>query len=163
MPRQRQIKLGAASSRGQPRPVVLMARADWPHRPWFPHRCKGGPLRKLWLWLECALVAWPAAALVGKADDDAWIRLPGVALHASRALAAAAATAATTATATAGTAAGTTAGTAAGSSAAPAPTEAAAPRLLWASIDSFHWHEGLHRPIGYTGQRWAHRQLSYEA
>lgn len=94
--------------------------------------CKSGPLRKLWLWLECALTAWPLAAMIGKADDDAWLRLPGVALHVSRAHAAAAA--------------------AAGGSESPL--------LMWASIASFHWHEGLHRPVGYTGQRWAYRLLS---
>ena len=108
--------------------------------------CKSGPLRKLWLWLECALSAWPHATMVGKADDDAWLRLPGVALHASRAIAVAAAHTAAAAQAT-----------------RPAAAHDEPPLLaVWASIASFHWHEGMHRPVGYTGQRWAHRMLPGE-
>ena len=29
-----------------------------------------GPLHSIFLWWECALYAWPNAALIGKADDD---------------------------------------------------------------------------------------------
>ena len=35
-------------------------------------------LQKHVQWFECALVAWPAAMMVGKADDDAWVNLPAV-------------------------------------------------------------------------------------
>ena len=37
-----------------------------------------GPLLSTWQWLECAVSAWPRAALVGKAEDDVWVHLPGV-------------------------------------------------------------------------------------
>ena len=39
---------------------------------------KSGPLLKLFRWLACATTAWPRARLVGKADDDTFIHLPGV-------------------------------------------------------------------------------------
>ena len=37
-----------------------------------------GPLQSTWQWLECAISAWPRAALIGKAEDDVWVHLPGV-------------------------------------------------------------------------------------
>ena len=37
-----------------------------------------GPLQSTWQWLECAVSAWPRAALIGKAEDDVWVHLPGV-------------------------------------------------------------------------------------
>ena len=37
-----------------------------------------GPLLSTWQWLECAVSAWPRAALIGKAEDDVWVHLPGV-------------------------------------------------------------------------------------
>ena len=49
--------------------------------------CKAGALRKLMLWLRCAAAAWPNAAMIGKADDDVWLHLPGVSAHVSRSLA----------------------------------------------------------------------------
>lgn len=42
---------------------------------------KTGPLLKLFLWLQCATVAWPQAQLIGKADDDTYVHLPGIADH----------------------------------------------------------------------------------
>ncbi|KAL1510928.1 hypothetical protein AB1Y20_005756 [Prymnesium parvum] len=42
------------------------------------HR-KQGPLAKLLLWMRCAAAAWPGALLVGKADDDTWVHMSGVA------------------------------------------------------------------------------------
>ena len=47
---------------------------------------KTGPLLKLMRWLECAAVAWPQARLIGKADDDTYIHLTGVADHLERTL-----------------------------------------------------------------------------
>ena len=91
--------------------------------------CKAGPLRKLLLWLECALSAWPRAELIGKADDDTWVHLPGVAAHVSRSLSAL--------------------------QAKGLPRAA----LVWGSIESYHWHEGVHRPVGFTGMRYAYRRL----
>ena len=34
-----------------------------------------GPLTSTLLWLRCAVVAWPHAELIGKAEDDTWIHL----------------------------------------------------------------------------------------
>ena len=47
-----------------------------------------GPLISLQLWLDCALEAWPNAAMIGKADDDVWVHVPGVELHLQLTLAA---------------------------------------------------------------------------
>ena len=38
-----------------------------------------GPLRSIFLWWECALRAWPNVHLIGKADEDTWLHLRGVA------------------------------------------------------------------------------------
>ena len=97
--------------------------------------CKQGPLAKLLLWLECALVAWPRAQLVGKADDDLWASLPGVALHVRRSLAVAC-------RAVRGAGAG---------GAAPCAAAESGPLLFWGSLETFHWHEGIHRPVGFGG------------
>ena len=48
--------------------------------------CKAGPLRKLQLWLSCAVAAWPHARFIGKGDDDVWADLPGVALSVAASL-----------------------------------------------------------------------------
>jgi len=40
--------------------------------------CRASPLRKLMLWLKCVAMAWPAASLVGKADDDTWVHLASI-------------------------------------------------------------------------------------
>lgn len=40
-----------------------------------------GPLTSLMYWYECALVAWPKAGLIGKADDDVYLHLPGIEVH----------------------------------------------------------------------------------
>ena len=37
-----------------------------------------GPVQSTWQWLECAVSAWPRANLIGKAEDDVWIHMPGV-------------------------------------------------------------------------------------
>ena len=94
--------------------------------------CKAGALHKLILWLECAMAAWPKAAMIGKADDDAWIHLPGVAAHVTRSL------------------------SALGWLNAPPPPCGG---LVWGSMESYHWHEGIHRPVGFMGMRYAYRRL----
>ena len=48
---------------------------------------KSGPLLKLMKWLECAASAWPAVELIGKADDDTYVHLPGVLQHLDQTLA----------------------------------------------------------------------------
>ena len=40
-----------------------------------------GPMQSLMLWLQCALATWPRAMTIGKADDDVWVHLEGVAAH----------------------------------------------------------------------------------
>ena len=37
-----------------------------------------GPLTSTLLWLRCAVVAWPHAELIGKAEDDTWIHMHDV-------------------------------------------------------------------------------------
>ena len=96
--------------------------------------CKAGALRKLMLWLQCAVAAWPQAAMIGKADDDVWVHLPGVAAHVARSLALL------------------------GWRSAAEATEPGS-GLVWASFESYHWHEGVHRPVGFMGIRFAHRRL----
>ena len=44
-------------------------------------RRNDGPLLSLLLWLRCATTAWPRAQHIGKADDDIWLHLRGVASH----------------------------------------------------------------------------------
>ena len=44
-------------------------------------RCPGGALRSTLAWLRCALIGWPAALTVGKAETDTYLHLPGVAHH----------------------------------------------------------------------------------
>ena len=44
-------------------------------------RRSDGPLLSLLLWLRCATRAWPRAQHIGKADDDVWLHLRGVASH----------------------------------------------------------------------------------
>jgi hypothetical protein len=100
--------------------------------------CKSGPLRKLMMWLACAIEAWPQAAMIGKADDDAWVHLPGIAIHVTTSLAAL-----------------RTGGS-------KRSSEDAAPSVVWGFMESYHWHEGVHRPVGFMGIRYAHRRLPGE-
>ncbi|KAL3896427.1 MAG: hypothetical protein SGPRY_013275, partial [Prymnesium sp.] len=61
--------LAEAASQGDVVLVRAPARAE---------RAKG-PLLSLFLWFRCALVAWPAARMIGKADDDIWVNLTSTA------------------------------------------------------------------------------------
>lgn len=92
--------------------------------------CKAGPLRKLWLWLECATFAWPKASFVGKADDDAWVHLPSVALSVRSTL-----------------------------QAIGSQQVGAAERLYWGQFESYCWHAGFHRPVAFGGLRFTFRRL----
>ena len=51
-----------------------------------PRARSWGPLVSLVGWYECALTAWPRARLLGKAEDDVWLHLPGVEAHLLRTL-----------------------------------------------------------------------------
>jgi len=89
-----------------------------------------GPLVSLSLWWRCALYAWPNAAVIGKADDDTWINLPGVEAHLSASLAAVQEQYA---------------------SAEPAS-------VYWGIFETFHWETNIHRPtewgaLACTGRR----------
>ncbi|KAL1499881.1 hypothetical protein AB1Y20_012564 [Prymnesium parvum] len=44
---------------------------------------KTGPLLTLFLWWRHALNCWPQVKLIGKADDDVWVRLAATATHLS--------------------------------------------------------------------------------
>ena len=46
-----------------------------------------GPLISLVLWWRHALAAWPQVLLIGKADDDVYLHLPGIAQHLAASLA----------------------------------------------------------------------------
>jgi hypothetical protein len=82
---------------------------------------KSGPLMSLSLWLQCALVAWPAASLIGKADDDTWVHLPGTAAHLRGSLA-----------------------TLQAQDPAHAP-----PLMYWGLMESYSWELHSHRPRGF--------------
>ena len=83
-----------------------------------------GPLMSLLLWLRCAHVAWPAASLIGKADDDVWADLPRIALIMQRSLEALDAN-------------GTR-----------------QPRVLVGHLEGYSWDEAAHRPTLWGGAGW---------
>ena len=53
------------------RDIVFLPERERQHK-------ASGPLISTLLWLSCAVVAWPNAALVGKSEDDVWLHLPDV-------------------------------------------------------------------------------------
>ena len=69
-----------------------------------------GPIVSLMLFLPCALQAWPNARLIGKADDDVFLHLPGIALHLQQTLVA-----------------------------AQNATGFSTPHVLWGSLETYHW------------------------
>ena len=87
--------------------------------------CTTAPLRKLWLWLRCALAAWPNARLIGKADDDVWAHLAGIVRSVQRSLSVL-------------------------REASP-PLEQAGteggPRLYWGFFSCYSWDLHAHRPV----------------
>uniref|UniRef100_A0A7S4C6C5 Hexosyltransferase n=1 Tax=Chrysotila carterae TaxID=13221 RepID=A0A7S4C6C5_CHRCT len=87
-----------------------------------------GPLVSLRLWFECALARWPAAELIGKADDDAWIHLEGVSAHLRGTL-----------------------------NALRHPPHSmydkhnsSRPHIYWGFFQTFHWHLQKGSPIGFS-------------
>lgn len=85
-----------------------------------------GPLWSSWLWLECAVQAWPNAQLIGKAETDTWIDLPGVAarIHADLA--------------------------AIDLRHDRAAVAAGPPQIYWGVMESFHWNLHDQRPKGFS-------------
>ena len=94
-----------------------------------------GPLWSAWLWFECALDAWPGAQLIGKAESDVWVHLPGVAARIQRDFDALRRRAA----------ARSTRGAAGG-----APPPSAPPSIYWGIMETFQWDLKLQRPRGFA-------------
>lgn len=76
-----------------------------------------GPVLSLSLWLAHAVAAWPEATLIGKADDDVWLDLAGIAHHLRSSLAATAINA-----------------------------TQSLPLLYWGIMETYSWNEELRRP-----------------
>ena len=86
---------------------------------------KSGPLQSLVLWWQCAVEAWPQASLIGKADDDIWVKLIATAAHLRGSLAALAAQ----------------------------PSfvrEQRPPEMFWGTMETFHWSTFRNRPVGFS-------------
>ena len=82
-----------------------------------------GPLLTLILWLECALVAWPHAALIGKADDDVWVHVDATAAHLQGSL---------------------------GALRGPLGVESSSvPYMYWGLMETYSWSLTSHRPMGF--------------
>ena len=75
-----------------------------------------GPLASLFCWYRCATTAWPRARLVGKADDDVWLHLPGISAHLHASLH------------------------------ALRRNTTGEPQVLWGLFQSFHWDVRVERP-----------------
>lgn len=96
---------------------------------------KRGPLKSLLLWWKCSLHAWPSASLIGKADDDVYLNLRGIAAHGRAAI-----------------------------SAVRAAAGGAEPRILWGAMESYQWNERTHRPVDHRQDtNGVHCQASNEA
>ena len=78
-----------------------------------------GPLATLLSWLVCVTRTAPNAQLIGKADDDTMLMLPGIAAHLR------------------------------GSLAELQRLAGPAPRMLWGLQESYHWDPVTHRPDGF--------------
>lgn len=76
-----------------------------------------GPVLSLRLWFAHAVAKWPEATLIGKADDDVWLDLAGIANHLRSSLAATAINA-----------------------------TQSFPLLYWGIMETYSWNEELRRP-----------------
>ena len=83
-----------------------------------------GPIWSLFLWYDCALSAWPAATLIGKAETDTWQDLPGVAARVLADL------------------------EALRSRASKAHHPPAEPLIYWGVMETFNWNLRVQRPKG---------------
>ena len=92
------------------------------------HGRASGPLVSLRLWWQCTRETWPSAdrspAFVGKADDDVYLHLPGVAAHLTAAVRAVR--------------------TAHPETSSSSPR--LAPRIVWGAFEAFYFEPTLHRP-----------------
>lgn len=95
--------------------ILLPGLADMPR--------SNGPLLTLILWLECALVAWPHAALIGKADDDVWVHTDATAAHLQGSLRAL--------------------------RTQMRLTEVDVPHMYWGLMETYSWSLTSHRPMGF--------------
>ena len=83
-----------------------------------------GPLLTLILWLECALRAWPHAALIGKADDDVWVHVDATAAHLQGSLDAL--------------------------RMLPQVADNELPLMYWGLMETYGWSLTSHRPMGFS-------------
>jgi hypothetical protein len=83
-----------------------------------------GPLLTLILWLECALRAWPRAALIGKADDDVWVHVDATAAHLQGSLDAL--------------------------RMLPHVADNELPLMYWGLMETYGWSLTSHRPMGFS-------------
>ena len=79
-----------------------------------------GPLHSLFLWWRAACDAWPSVAFIGKADDDTYLNLPGIANHLLESL-----------------------------SAVSEATRSAQPRIYWGAFEQYSFDETRHVPLGF--------------
>ena len=75
-----------------------------------------GPLWSSMLWLACAPRAWPGADMIGHAEDDTYLHLPGIVSHLRY------------------------------TASIPRDSEGRGVRLFWGTFETFHWNENLHLP-----------------
>ena len=80
-----------------------------------------GPLWSNWLWLQCARTAWPHSRLIGKAETDVWLHLPGIGLRLLADMHAW----------------------------ARQRSDKPHPRIYWGVFESFHWDLSVQRPHGF--------------
>ena len=116
--------------------------------------CKKGPLLKLTLWLKCALEAWPAASMIGKADDDVWAHLSGVALSLRQTMAQLRQEKSSgepqLVRVPRGPAKRISASRTHVSYVDPAGRRGA---QVWGALEAFHWHRQYHRPMAFNSRR----------
>jgi hypothetical protein len=111
--------------------------------------CPGAALLSLLGWFRCALSVWPGAWVVGKAEPDAYVYLPGVANHLSLSLAA-------VQTHEMATTRG--ASQHGGTSATSGAVHAAARlgQIYWGAFELYHWmtHPKYHAARGHYNGAW---------
>ena len=79
-----------------------------------------GPMHSLFLWWRAACDAWPRVAFIGKADDDTYLHLPGIAAHLL-----------------------------ASQIAVSEATHSNRPRIYWGAFEQYSFDESRHVPLGF--------------
>lgn len=83
-----------------------------------------GPLVSLFLWWRHALSAWPGVLFIGKADDDIYCHVTGVAAHLRQSLLT-----------------------------VREATRSQTPRIYWGAFEQFSFDEGRHTPLNFQQDR----------